>query len=269
MSNRFEAQANLSVSRQPSPQGEVNETMGPTPEVIPVFSVPVISGSWSDSGDFNRELEALVLKTMENEGGMVRSNVGGWHSPDSFLERDVPVLNTLRKRIHSLTDEATRAIEGGAGNSHTSPWSLYGWANVNPRDSSNKTHIHPDAIWSGVYYVRTVSNTREGAIVFEDTNRVPAPLNNGVAFAREHRVVPRNGQMLLFPSTVRHRVEPHADDIPRISIAFNLKHPEWALNEIAWIGWTPFIWTHFPALAQKASRIKQGLRRLKPGRTRS
>ena len=103
MSNRVDAQANITVSGQPPQQGEADETTSLTPEVIPVFSVPVVSGTWSDSGDFNRELESLVLKTMENEGGMVRSNVGGWQSTHSFLERDVPVLNVLRRRIHSLT----------------------------------------------------------------------------------------------------------------------------------------------------------------------
>ena len=28
------------------------------------------------------------------------------------------------------------------------------WANVNPTYSYNKTHTHPNSMWSGVYYIK-------------------------------------------------------------------------------------------------------------------
>jgi uncharacterized protein (TIGR02466 family) len=32
------------------------------------------------------------------------------------------------------------------------------WANINPPGGFNRAHIHPNSLWSGVYYVKTPKN---------------------------------------------------------------------------------------------------------------
>jgi hypothetical protein len=48
--------------------------------------------------------------------------------------------------------------------------------------------------------------------------------NNGDAFVHEVEITPGPGLMVLFPSTLRHRVEPYRGDSQRITIAWNLFH---------------------------------------------
>jgi len=54
---------------------------------------------------------------------------------------------------------------------------------------------------------------------------VPRPeQSNGSSFVQEVTVEPKPGLMVLFPSTLRHRVEPYRGDSRRITIAWNLFH---------------------------------------------
>jgi uncharacterized protein (TIGR02466 family) len=44
------------------------------------------------------------------------------------------------------------------------------WANINPPGGFNRTHIHPNSLWSGVYYVKTPKNC--GHLKLEDPRSV-------------------------------------------------------------------------------------------------
>jgi uncharacterized protein (TIGR02466 family) len=106
------------------------------------------------------------------------------------------------------------------------------WANLNPRHGYNRSHIHPGSLWSGVYYVNTPVNC--GQLVFHD----PRPESQMLAVEKQrhsqttpeqwsevfHQAI--SGRLVLFPSWLRHEVEPNitslsSPDGDRISISFN------------------------------------------------
>jgi len=220
------------------------------------FPVPVFGITWPDSGEFNQQLETVILREQKADPGIVRSNVDSWHSSDKLLLGQEQWQIALRKRIKEVL---TPAIVGKAveGQELFDGWSVYGWANVNPSGGSNRPHVHPDSIWSGVYYVSDCSAIDGGDIIFSDSACIPVPKHASGQSFREFRIKPEAGQMLLFPSTLIHRVDPHQSSTPRISVAFNLSHESWELASAPWVDWKSFLWMHLPEFASKCTRWKQ------------
>ena len=107
------------------------------------------------------------------------------------------------------------------------------WVNVSPRYGYNRNHVHPNALWSGVYYVQAPPGA--GRIFFSDP-RPQVPL----VTARFVPDKPRRaeswsevyyeaieGRLIMFPSWLVHEVEPNVTDLEgadadRISVSFNL-----------------------------------------------
>ena len=107
------------------------------------------------------------------------------------------------------------------------------WSIINPPGSSNRAHIHPGCIWSGVYYVQAPRNS--GRIEFIDPRT--QNLMSGVKYIpgakrprdcwKKVRYKPVAGRMLIFPAWLYHSVGPNRSrakgkDADRIIVSFNL-----------------------------------------------
>jgi hypothetical protein len=112
---------------------------------------------------------------------------------------------------------------------------------VNQKGNFNRTHDHlgRTSFFSGVYYVDLGDITKSGALtggrtVFEDWTNVAANiLDNPDPRQRDFRMLPRNRRMVLFPASLQHSVETYLGERPRITIAFNLYHPGFAVPRMA------------------------------------
>lgn len=173
----------------------------------------------------NKELTryAYELKEDDNEG-VVKSNFIGWQSDNLEKPNDEIQLlvDTITKKIESKKIELGFLKESKIAMSNL-------WININDRKSSfNRPHVHPDATFSGVYYVKC--NEASGKLVFRHPSLVQQytipeeTMENWTNFlASNWSVLPEEGKLLIFPSWLEHYVEPNADDETRISIAFNAK----------------------------------------------
>jgi uncharacterized protein (TIGR02466 family) len=178
-----------------------------------------------------RFLEAIRAIRAEDEAGIERSNVpglGGWHSRNDLNHR--PAFAPLTDRIMAT------AAEISAQQGYDPGWELAidnMWAIVNPPGAHNKSHIHSNVLWSGVYYVQAPENS--GRIVFQDprtaalmllarrdtTRQAPPDQWSEVYFQ------PTPGRILMFPSWLYHSVEPNmaageGEAAERVIISFNL-----------------------------------------------
>jgi len=99
------------------------------------------------------------------------------------------------------------------------------WANLHKKGDWAQVHAHYNSVISGVWYLR-VSETSGKLIIHADQklfgNLLDFPkdtLNelNGDRYA----FTPKNGDMLIFPSTLKHSVDFSEDDTDRYSLAFN------------------------------------------------
>ncbi|MEJ0047451.1 MAG: TIGR02466 family protein [Rhodospirillales bacterium] len=194
-----------------------------------IFATPLVIRDWPDSDTLNTELAGLIAAAQMAVPGVGKSNVGGWHSPPDFILGEVPALATLRERIRTVVIELTRRLMA-PGAYH---FKIDGWANILRAGDYNGPHNHPNATWSGVYYLTGVPEPADrqpnavpplaGKIEFFD----PRPAA-GMVYAAESMLqrrclfTPRPGCMLVFPSWLQHMVHPHDGAGERHSIAFNV-----------------------------------------------
>jgi len=169
--------------------------------------------------ELNQRLETDILNWMNQDKGIQRTNVNGWHSESNMADRPEyrELVDLLFKMQFEIYQEEQLDSEPFLGNM---------WANVNPKGGFNRTHIHPNSLWSGVYYVKTPPNC--GHLKLEDPRSIslmtrprmkPGPQPGRLW--REVHYEPVAGRLIMFPSWFNHCVDPNQSDDIRISVSFN------------------------------------------------
>lgn len=175
----------------------------------------------------------LDLTYAEREGGVAnnKSNtaeLGSWHSatnlhknPDylPILTEVDAVLGRMSEELHYAKDHVLKV---------TSMWSI-----INPPGNGNRAHVHPNSLWSGVYYVSAPENA--GKIEFIDPRTViimnQPKYENKKKRPRECwqkvNFKPTPGRMVIFPAWLYHGVDTNmskekgrAGD--RVIVSFNI-----------------------------------------------
>lgn len=168
------------------------------------------------------------LERMRDSG---TQDVPAWAS----LQTD-PVLHK-RKAFKPLakiaTDMALSALEY-MGAEHRGVEITGFWGNINPKDSQNFWHMHPNNILSAVYYIKADQQT--GVIQVFDPRPAAAmilPRSRPGSFRLANQIdVPvQTGRLIMFPSYLPHAVPPNPSDETRVSIAINFTLKDW--SEIA------------------------------------
>jgi uncharacterized protein (TIGR02466 family) len=198
------------------------------PAIVPIFATPIANHRWPDVNALNQALSKLIIADAETGAGLARSNVGGWHSSLDFLDRDHGCVRDLRERVWSYVTELCRSVARNHDDPASSSFRLEGWANVLRHGQYNSLHSHPNAFWSGVYYVTGNPKAEEdngfsGKLELVD----PRP---GASLSYSDRttlygrflVNPVPGQMVVFPGWLQHQVHPYFGPGERITVAFNV-----------------------------------------------
>jgi len=167
----------------------------------------------------NQELERDILAWSNRDKGMIRTNIKGWHSDTNMneLPEYAKLVDMLYSAQRTIYDQEYYESEPFLGNM---------WANINPPGGSNRAHIHPNSLWSGVYYVKAPQNS--GQLKIEDPRSVALmtrPKQKDVPkpdrLLREHHYEPKTGRLIMFPSWLNHCVDPNNSNDIRISVSFN------------------------------------------------
>jgi uncharacterized protein (TIGR02466 family) len=191
------------------------------------FPTPVVIYRWPDSDEFNAGPRKTILTAEAAEPGIARSNVGGWHSDNDFLQRDDAPIKAFGQRLQEMTMALTKATGPKKSGRYRVNFRFRGWANVARRGDYHQPHNHPTSIWSGVYYVSIGQRDAEpglnGLLELLDprvgANMMPMP---GGLFETRNRIDPEPGLMVMFPSWINHLVHPYHGEDARITIAFNV-----------------------------------------------
>ena len=101
--------------------------------------------------EMNRKLIQHILAMREKTPAELRTNVGGWQSPTTFLET---LPEELRLEFVGIVWGAICDIVASTGTQlqNYRP-RMMGWANVSMKGALNLPHIHPNGAWSAVYYL--------------------------------------------------------------------------------------------------------------------
>ncbi len=188
-----------------------------------LFPTPVWTINLDNYKDINEQMYTYIKFNQKNdETGISRSNVKGWHSkdfnlnekePQSFISFILPAIEQVMNDMNWEKEKQTAKINNM-------------WAIINTGGSANLRHQHGNSTISGAYYVRAPINS--GDIVFYDPR--PAPvyshpniLNPNLLNAQVNGINPKEGALILFPSYLDHSVNENQSDEERIVISFNIK----------------------------------------------
>jgi uncharacterized protein (TIGR02466 family) len=169
---------------------------------------------------FNQELEKNIFSWAKEDGGITKTNVNGWHSADNMHERKEfkGLVDLLFEAQYFIYKQEIMEFEPVLGNM---------WANINPPGGYNIPHIHPNSLWSGVYYVKTPNNC--GSLILDDpktqSHMMIPKRKSGIIppsfLWKQIEYIPKAGRLIMFPSWLNHWVNPNKSDDTRISVSFN------------------------------------------------
>ena len=193
-----------------------------------LFSTPIYTLVWPESGELNQYLRELILAREQAEVRSTReySNVGGWHSPVDLQESWDPDLRSILERSRELAVEATERLLSSGEKTRRYRYALSAWANVSREGDYNVPHVHMST-WSAVYYVSVPpdcgKDPRAGGLELMDPRPATAMVDMpGRFFATRHLIKPEAGLLVLFPASIMHLVHPFRGAGERISIACDL-----------------------------------------------
>jgi len=165
------------------------------------------------------ELAHNIMKWSQENEGVQKTNVNGWHSETDMNKRPEyqPLVDELFKMVYRIFDEEWLDRKPILGNM---------WANINYKGGFNKPHVHPNALFSGAYYVKAPANC--GRLVCQDprpgiqtcmpTRKKGQPPKY---LWRDIHIDPKENRAIMFPAWLWHQVEPNQSEELRISVSFN------------------------------------------------
>ena len=171
----------------------------------------------------NQYLEQKIIQWSQQDKGEQKTNAGGWHSKTDMNKKEE--YNPLTKELFNMQDEIYQK-------EHLSLKPVLGnmWANINYPGCFNRPHIHPNSLFSGVYFIKTpqksgnlmVYDPRPG-VQMSMPNRKQGEIKKFYPpeLWREVHYEPVAGRCIMFPSWLWHEVKSNQSNDTRISVSFN------------------------------------------------
>jgi len=167
----------------------------------------------------NNLLTQQIVNWSKVDEGVKKTNMNGWHSPTTMNQKEeyAPLVRELYNMMHEVWKEEWLDRKPFLGNM---------WANINYSGGYNRPHIHPNSLFSGVYYVKTQNNC--GNLVVNDPRpgiqtTMPSRVKGRPPkdLWREAHIAPYTGRIIMFPAWLWHAVENNNSNDTRISVSFN------------------------------------------------
>ena len=179
-------------------------------ELLQLFPIPLLIVPYEQPID----KELAYLKTISYRK---QQQNGNFRSDDSYLLR-----NEEFKDIKNFLGEAVNRFTTNVLNTKQRLVITQCWANRNPKGSKHHEHVHPNSIISGVMYFQI--NEKLPPISFskdrQDGMKLDPEKYNHVN--SESFMLPcKPGELILFPSSLKHSVPINHGEEDRISVSFN------------------------------------------------
>ena len=179
-------------------------------ELLQLFPTPLLIVPYEESIDE----ELAYLKTISYRE---QQQNGNYRSDDSYLLR-----NEEFKNIKNFLGEAVDKFTKNVLQSKQRLVITQCWANRNPKGSKHHEHVHPNSIISGVMYFQI--NEKLPPIQFSKANQDGMkldPIKYNHVNSESFMLPCKPGELILFPSSLKHSVPINQGDEDRISMSFN------------------------------------------------
>ena len=183
------------------------------------FPTMIYIKDFPDSEKLNKYLEDHIMRWSQNDKGVSKTNAGGWHSSTDMNQKEkynpltIELFN-MQEEIYQKENLSRKPVLGNM------------WANINYPGNSNRPHLHPNSLFSGVYWIKTPM--KSGNLMLYDPrpgahttmpNRKEGPLPPQLW--KEIHYEPKAGRCIMFPAWMWHEVKPNESNDTRISVSFN------------------------------------------------
>ena len=230
----------------------------------PILKRTLISEDSAHNGQLNNDIKKNILKGFNNFKSTSLSN-GQWkgsgpnisfvdghslndlffaHQHEFWSKNDgalwpplqTPVVQSLLGAIRELVSRylgaadpvgQAKAKEENDNKAEKQAMKIFMWAGVHSGCVCHLQHIHAESAVSGTYYVSAPKGS--GALVLTDPRGLLPP------FGGRHIHQPKAGEVILFPSWLRHEVAPSCDVTeknPRVALSFNVVG-DWSMTNDA------------------------------------
>ncbi len=183
------------------------------------FPTMIYIKDFPDSEKLNKYLEDHIIRWSQNDKGVSKTNAGGWHSETDMNTREE--YDPLTRELFNMQEEIYQKE-----NLNRKPVCGNMWANVNYPKCYNRPHLHPNSLFSGVYWIKTPQNSGN-LMMYDPRPGVQMTMPNrkegkmSPEFWREVQYEPKAGRCIMFPSWLWHEVKPNKSNDTRISVSFN------------------------------------------------
>ena len=148
-----------------------------------------------------------ALDIQKNNPTVVKTNVGGYQSPDTCDWTNMKYFQHIKKALRFLP-----AFE-------FSNW----WLNINKKGDYNHWHSHPGCELSGIWYI---TKNYKSLVFHHPLLHLRAPLLQSMNEPLSLMFECEAGSLLIFPSDLVHCVNEHVEEASRISVSFNIFLPK-------------------------------------------
>ena len=197
-------------------------------ELLQLFATPLLITKYE--GNLDKELKFIEQLKYHPNGAN-----GNFRSSDSYVFDKKPL-----KKIKDFCQTSLDMFAKNVLQAKEKMVITQSWTNTNPKGSVHHEHIHPNSIISGVMYFRLDKHLPP--IMFSKTQFDMLKLNfeKFNSMNSETFYLPAvAGELILFPSHLRHSVPKNISDDVRVSLSFNTfvkdnLGSEQSLTELNW-----------------------------------
>lgn len=182
-------------------------------EMMNMFAVPLYRAQLgraytADEQAFFRQALAGAVPAISN-----------YSSPDKSV-LNAPVLASLRAFAQSHLDQYLKTVFNTSNQVQLKI--TQSWLTLSGKGQSHHIHTHPNSVVSGVFYINLAP--QDGISFYRNEDNIWYELirqQDNYYNAYQYFVQSNVGDLLLFPSNVRHGVREVTADIQRVSLSFN------------------------------------------------
>ena len=193
-------------------------------KILTYFPQPIFRYKVDNYKTFNKELEEYIYKLKEEDNeGVVRSNRGGWHSKSFKVREKGTIQNRFTQELSKYIFDVIQTYGWKCVPERVVVSEM--WAIINKPRDFNVIHTHPNAYLSAAYYVKAPE--KAGRFVIENPLSVARHSYPAHATKTEYNIKAaaldiEEGDLLLFPAYLPHKVNENKSDEDRIVISFNV-----------------------------------------------
>ena len=193
-------------------------------EVFRFFPEPVFKFRFKEAENFNEKLSKFIYELQKDDpGGTIKSNKGGWHSKNFKLSDKNSIQFKFALELQKYIFQTFQALGWKTENQNIRVKEM--WGIINKKDNFNVVHTHPNSFLSAAYYVKAPKNC--GKFQVESLNIAKRHLSPEVVDKNEFNAQVAGleiieGDLLIFPGYLPHKVAKNESDEDRIVISFNV-----------------------------------------------